>query len=170
MNATAPPHRPASQNGAAIAVLAETIEIARRPGDVFAYATSFSHFPEWQAKVISASPVGDGPLGVGSTAAVTRRIGARKLLSTEEITEYNRPLTWTIRGSARFPVIATARGAIEPLSGGEQSRLTIALEFEAHGIGKLLLPLVILPQARKQLTKDVQALKQRLENALVAAR
>ena len=153
-----------------MAVLAETIEIARRPDDVFAYATNFSHFPEWQAKVISASPVRDGPHGVGSTAAVTRRIGARKLPSTEEITEYSPPLTWTIRGSARFPVIATARGAIEPLSGGEHSRLTITLEFEAHGIGKLLLPLVILPQARKQLTKDAQALKQQLENARVAAR
>jgi hypothetical protein len=65
-----------------MAMLAEAIEIARRPDDVFAYATNFSHFPEWQAKVISASPVGDGPLGVGSTAAVTRRIGAHKLLSS----------------------------------------------------------------------------------------
>ncbi len=45
---------------------------------------------------------------------------------------------------------AIARGGIEPLDGGEWSRVTIALEFEAHGMGKLLVPLVLM-QARKQL-------------------
>jgi hypothetical protein len=153
-----------------MAEIAETIEIARRPDDVFAYATNFSHFPEWQAKVISADCAGDGPLRVGSTAAVTRRVGPRKLPSTEQMTEYNPPLAWTIRGSGNFPVTATAKGSIEPLGDGEHSRLIIAIEFEAHGIGKFLLPLIILPQARKQLTKDAQALRQQLEHARIAAR
>jgi hypothetical protein len=33
---------------------AASIDISRRPEDVFAYTTDFSHFPHWQASVLSA--------------------------------------------------------------------------------------------------------------------
>jgi hypothetical protein len=56
-----------------------SIDISRRPGDVFAYAADFSHFPEWQGGVVSARREGDGPLAVGSRAIVTRRAGRREL-------------------------------------------------------------------------------------------
>jgi hypothetical protein len=55
------------------------------------------------------------------------------------------------------------KGTIEPLDGGKRSRVTIALEFEAHGIGKLLVPLIIRRQARKQLPGNEQKLKEILE-------
>ena len=58
-----------------MAEIAESIDISRRPGDVFAYAADFSHFPEWQGGVVSARREGDGPLAVGSRATVTRRAG-----------------------------------------------------------------------------------------------
>jgi hypothetical protein len=48
------------------------------------------------------------------------------------------------------PLTAIAIATIEPLEDGERSRVTIALDFDAHGIGKLLVPLV-RRQARKQL-------------------
>jgi hypothetical protein len=60
------------------------------------------------------------------------------------------------------PLIATAEGTIEPLADGERSRVTIALDFEAHGLGRLLLPLV-RRQARKQLPRNEQQLKEMLE-------
>ena len=31
-----------------MAEIVESIDISRRPGDVFAYAADFSHFPDWQ--------------------------------------------------------------------------------------------------------------------------
>jgi hypothetical protein len=31
-----------------MAEIVESIDISRRPGDVFAYAADFSHFPEWR--------------------------------------------------------------------------------------------------------------------------
>src|SRR6266508_3467588 len=62
------------------------------------------------------------------------------------------------------PVTAIAKGAIEPLDDGMRSRVTIALEFEGHGIGKLLVPLVIRRQARKQLPKNEQKLREVLEH------
>jgi uncharacterized protein YndB with AHSA1/START domain len=141
--------------------IAKSIEISRRPADVFLYATDFSHFPEWQWGVVSARLEGDAAPGPGLRAVVTRRAGPRTLARTEEITELNPPRTWAVRGGGG-PLIATAEGTIEPINDGEGSRVTIALDFEAQGVGKLLLPLV-RRQARKQLPKNEQRLKENLE-------
>jgi hypothetical protein len=46
----------------------------------------------------------------------------------------------------------------------ERSRLTIAVDFEGHGIGKLLVPLVVRPEARKEMPANLATLKRRLEN------
>lgn len=145
-----------------MAAIVESIEIARRAGDVFSYATDFAHFPQWQGRVVSARQEGDAPLTVGSRAAVTRRAGPRELLTTEEITQLDPPRAWQVRGVGNIPVMAVATGTIDPLDGGDRSLVTIALEFEGHGIGKLLVPL-IRSQSRKQLPKDEQRLKQLLE-------
>jgi uncharacterized protein YndB with AHSA1/START domain len=144
-----------------MAAIVETIDISRRPEDVFTYATDFSHFPDWQRGVMSARREGDAPLVVGARAVVTRRVGPRTLVRTEEITELNPPTTWAVRGvGGRLEAIATGR--IEPLEDGKRARVTIATDFEAHGIGKLLLPLV-RRQARRSLPKNEQQLKEVLE-------
>jgi uncharacterized protein YndB with AHSA1/START domain len=141
--------------------IVESIEIARRPEDVFSYATDFSHFPEWQSGVLSARPEGDAPPSLGSRAAVTRQAGPRKLPRTEQITEFDPPRRWTVRGVGGS-LTAIAMGTIESVDEGERSRVTIALEFEGHGIGKSLLPLV-RRQARRQLPRNEQRLKELLE-------
>lgn len=143
--------------------IVESIEIVRRPEDVFSYATDFSHFPDWQAGVPSVRRESDAPLGVGSRAAVTRQAGPRKLPRTEEITEFDPPRRWTVRGVGGS-LTAIARGTIEPLDDGGQSRVTIVLEFGAHGMGKSLLPL-IRRQARRQLPRNVQRLKELVERS-----
>jgi hypothetical protein len=146
-----------------MAVITESIEISRRPGEVFSYATDYSHFPQWQRQVVSARQEGEAPLAVGSRAAVTRRVGPRQLLTTEEVTELDPPRTWQVRSTGRIPVVARATGMIEPLDGGRRSLITIALEFDGHGIGKLLAPLIRY-QSRKQLPKDGKRLKELLEH------
>jgi uncharacterized protein YndB with AHSA1/START domain len=145
-----------------MAAIAESIDISRRPEDVFTYATDFSYFPKWQRRVVSARRESDGPLAVGSRAAVTRRVGPRQLLTTEEITELDPPRTWQVRGTGPIPVVATAKGTVDSLGGGQRSLVTIALEFDGHGIGKLLAPL-IRHQSRKQLPKDEKRLKELAE-------
>jgi hypothetical protein len=57
------------------------------------------------------------------------------------------------------------RGAIEELRDRGVSQVTISLEFEGHGIGRLLVPLVVRPQARKQLPTNLQKLKEVLERS-----
>lgn len=141
--------------------IVETIDIARRPEDVFAFATDFSHFPQWQAGVMSVRRKGPAPPAVGSKATVVRSAGPRKLSRTEEITQLDPPRTWTVRGVGG-PLTAIAKGTIEPLDDGERSRVTIALDFEGHGIGTGLLPL-IRRQARRQLPRNEQRLKELLE-------
>jgi uncharacterized protein YndB with AHSA1/START domain len=151
-----------------MAMIIESIEIARRPEDVFSYATDFSRFPEWQGGVSSARPQGEASLAVGSRAVVTRRAGPRTLPRSEEITELYPPRSWTVRGVGG-PLVAIAKGTIEPLDDGERSRLTITLDFEGHGPGRLLLPLV-RRQARRQLPANERRLKQILERESGSAR
>jgi hypothetical protein len=110
---------------------------------------------------VSARRENDAPLAVGTRAVVTRRVGPRHLARTEEITELNPSRTWAVRGIGG-PLTAIATGTIEPLDDGERSRVAIALDFEARGFAKLLVPL-LRRQARKQLPKNEQQLKQILE-------
>jgi hypothetical protein len=57
---------------------------------------------------------------------------------------------------------------VEPLEGGTHSRVTIALDFEGHGFGKLLPLDVIRRMAAKGGAKSYQNLKERLEQGRVS--
>jgi uncharacterized protein YndB with AHSA1/START domain len=145
-----------------MAAIVESIEISRRPEDVFAYLTEPSHVPEWQESALSVRADREGPLSVGSRVTVTRRAAGREWTMTNEVTEVNPPVGWALRG-IDGPVRGILNGRIEPLEGGQRSRVTLSLDFEPHGIGKLLLPLVVRPQVRREMPKNLQNLKQRLE-------
>ena len=145
-----------------MAPIVESIEISRRPEDVFSYATDPSRLPEWQESVVSVRPEGGARPAVGSRYVITRRIGRREVPMTMELTELTPPSSWAIRG-VDGPVRGIVKGTIEPLGDGDRSRLTIALDFEGHGAGKLLVPLVVRRQARAEMPRNEQNLKERLE-------
>jgi hypothetical protein len=92
-----------------------------------------------------------------------RRVGNREMPMTMEFTEYDPPHSWSLRG-IDGPVRGHFHGAVEPLDDGRRTRVTLDLDFEGHGIGKLLVPLVVRPQARKELPRNEQLLKERLQN------
>jgi hypothetical protein len=48
------------------------------------------------------------------------------------------------------PIRATVDVIVEPLSEA-QSRLTISVDFEGHGIGKLLVPRMVRREARAEM-------------------
>jgi hypothetical protein len=146
-----------------MAALVESIEIGRRPEDVFSYLIEPSNFPEWQESVVSANREGTGPLAVGSRMTHTRRIGRRERTMTVEATEHDAPRLWAFRG-IDGPVRPIARTTVEPLEDGTRSRVTIELDIEGHGIGVLLVPLVVRRQARDELPRNLRNLKQRLES------
>jgi hypothetical protein len=92
-----------------MAEIVESIEISRRPQDVFSYVTNPAFFPEWQESVVSVRREGDAPLTVGATATVVRQVGPRKMSSTEEIAELNPPRTWAVRADGG-PLVAILGG------------------------------------------------------------
>ncbi|MBT2504782.1 SRPBCC family protein [Streptomyces sp. ISL-98] len=145
-----------------MSVIKETIDIDRRPEDVFSYVTEPSHITEWQESAVSATKLGDAPLAVGSKVKVTRRIGRREMPMTMQVSELDPPRSWRIDG-IDGPVRGHVKGTIEPIADGERSRVTLALDFESHGIGKLLAPLVVRPHARKEMPRNEQHLKDVLE-------
>ena len=146
-----------------MAPLVHSVEIDRGPDEVFAYVTDPSRFTEWQAEVVSAHAEDSGPLQEGSRIVMTRRMGGREQTMTTEYTEYDSPRSYAFR-VLDGPVRALGKGKIEPLGDGDRTRFTMELDFEGHGIGKLLVPLVVRRQAAKELAHTHEDLKRVLED------
>ncbi len=144
-----------------MAPITSSIEIARRPEDVFAYLDDLARHGEWQSEIVSARVDTEGPTRVGSRATETRRFGKRQQTMTYEVTEHDPPRIFAFHG-IDGPVRVVGRGTVEPVGDGSSSRVTIVLDFEGHGMGKLLLP-IVRSQARKAVPKNQQRLKERLE-------
>jgi hypothetical protein len=146
-----------------MAPIVHSIEISRSPEDVFAFMTDFRHAAEWQENLISANVEGEGPFGVGSRVKMTRRVAGSERTMTNEVTGHDPPRSFAFRG-VDGPIRAKGRGTVEPVGDGTSSRVTFELDFEGHGIGKLLVPLVVRRQARSDVTKSYARLKERLES------
>lgn len=141
----------------------QTIDVDRRPEDVYDYLMDTPRLPEWQLSAVSAERLDEGPFGVGSRMRVTRHVGRRVMPMTMEVTEYDPPHSWGMRG-VDGPVRARVHGEVEPFDEGQRSHVTIEVDFEGHGVGKVLVPLVVRPQVRKELPRNEQLLKDRLEH------
>ncbi|WP_329123601.1 SRPBCC family protein [Streptomyces sp. NBC_01353] len=145
-----------------MSAIKESIDISRSPEEVFSYVTDPTHLPDWQESAVSVRLLGEGPVAVGSKVAVTRRMGRRAMVSIMQVIELDPPTSWHIHG-IDGPVRGDVQGRIEPIDDGEHSRVTIALDFEGHGIGKALVPLVVRPHVRKEMPRNEQTLKGILE-------
>jgi uncharacterized protein YndB with AHSA1/START domain len=141
--------------------IVSSIEIARPPDEVFAYATDPSRFAEWQRDVVRVRVEGDRPPVVGSRFTTTRRVGGTERTMTQEVTECRAPTRWAARG-VDGPIRPSATITVEPLDGGARSRVTFALDFEGHGIGRPLLP-AVRRQTRRAAPVSYRNLRQRLE-------
>ncbi|MEV0116818.1 SRPBCC family protein [Streptomyces sp. NPDC050844] len=145
-----------------MSTIKESIDISRSPEEVFSYVTDPTHLPDWQESAVSVRLLGDAPITAGSKVAVTRRMGRREMVSTMQVIDLDPPRSWHIHG-IDGPVRGDVQGTIEPIDNGEHSRLTLAVDFEGHGIGKALVPLVVRPHVRKEMPRDEQTLKGILE-------
>jgi len=82
---------------------------------------------------------------------------------TAELAQLSPPRSWAVRG-VDGPVRGNVKGTIAPLDDGARSRVTLELELVGRGIGKLLVPLVVRSQARKEMPTNLRNLKERLES------
>lgn len=140
-----------------------SIDISRRPEDVFAYMLEPLNYSEWDDSVVSAHREDPSPLAVGSKTTVLHRMGPWKVPTIEEIVELVPPRQFTNRGVSGS-LAGIAKCTVQPLDGGRLSRLTIALDIEARGLGKLLLPIARF-RARRTVPKQLKKLKEKLDES-----
>jgi uncharacterized protein YndB with AHSA1/START domain len=140
-----------------------TTDVDRSAEDVFAFATDPTRFHEWQGGVVDGRMATSGTPAVGDRCLTSRRIGGAVRSSTSQVTHVDAPRSWGVHG-IDGPIRAIVDVTVEPLE-ASRSRLTIAVDFEGHGIGKLLVPLVVRRQAVKEMPANLAALKARLEAA-----
>ena len=145
-----------------MAPIVSTTEVARPAAEAFAYVIDPSTMAEWQQGVLSGRL--DTPTTqVGSHCTTVRKIGGREREVVTEITQYEPPRRWADRG-IDGPIRAKVAVEVVPLSDDTRSRITIELDFTGHGIGKLLVPLVVRRQAAKEMPGNMTRLKKRLES------
>jgi uncharacterized protein YndB with AHSA1/START domain len=146
------------------AIVAST-EVERPAAEVFAYATDPTRFSEWQEGVVEGHMDGTGngteAPAVGAKCVTTRRIGGANRPATSELVHIDPPRTWGVRG-LDGPIRAAVDVVVQPVTDA-RSRLTISVGFSGRGIGKVLVPLVVRRQARKEMPDNLAALKQRME-------
>jgi uncharacterized protein YndB with AHSA1/START domain len=140
-------------------VIIASTEVARPAGEVFAYVTDPRRMPEWQqgclrGRLDTATP------RIGSRCTTVREIGGREREVVTEITEYDPPYRWADRGVSG-PIRAIVAATVEPV--GDGSRVTLAVDFTGHGIGRLLVPLLVRRQAAREMPENLRRLKHRLE-------
>jgi uncharacterized protein YndB with AHSA1/START domain len=137
------------------------VEVEAPQEEAFDYVTDPARFSEWQQNVTGGHMDAE-QTGVGSVCSTTRRIGGAERDVTSEVTKYSPPASWAVHG-IDGPIRATVDVTVEPLTDPNRSRVTISLDFEGHGIGKLLVPLLVRPQSRKEMQRNMARLKTRLE-------
>jgi uncharacterized protein YndB with AHSA1/START domain len=138
-----------------MAPMVSTIEIACTPEEVFAVATDPRRFAEWQHDVVYVHMLGEARF------ATTRRISGAERTMIQQISRNDPPHGWAARG-IDGPIRPNATITVEPVNGGTRSRVTFTLDFEGHGIGVPLVPLV-RRQAEKAAPVSYANLKKLLE-------
>jgi uncharacterized protein YndB with AHSA1/START domain len=138
-----------------------SIEIHRPPSEVFSYVTDPVRFAEWQNDVVSVRIEESDPLRVGGRFTTTRRMGSVNRTMTQQVTQIDPPSTWAVQG-IDGPIRPNVTITVEPLEGEAWSRVTFALDFEGHGIGVPLVP-IVRRLAAAGAPASYRNLKQRLE-------
>jgi uncharacterized protein YndB with AHSA1/START domain len=142
-------------------VITHSIEINRRPEEVFAYLDEHERHREWQDEIVSASVETEGPVRAGTRVRETRKAGGREQDTGYEITEHDPPRRSSFRGVAG-PVRPVGTVTVEPIGDGSSSRVSIDFNLVGHGIGVLFAPLARM-QAKRQIPRYQEQLKARLE-------
>ncbi|MHA2788223.1 SRPBCC family protein [Corynebacterium sp. S7] len=134
--------------------------IINRPAtEVFAFVADLTNSPLWEEGVVSATRVGDRPLGVGTVHKFTRNFAGRTIHSQSTFVEYeegkhvrfvldNRPIS----GWASYTVNEKSPGVTE---------LRAILEMRFSGPMRILEP-VMERQIRRSFDREFTTLKELL--------
>ncbi len=141
-----------------------TIEIARTPDDVFAYSVDVERRREWQSTVQEIKAENGEPMHIGSRARETRRVTGGPRSFTWEITSYDPPRSWGFRGTDG-PVRPHGTMRFTPIAGGARTKVEFEIGFHGRGAG-VIFALLAKRDSRKQVPRELDQLRQRLESAV----
>jgi uncharacterized protein YndB with AHSA1/START domain len=147
--------------GTGVRSITAEVEIARSPREVFGYIADPARLPEWQADVREASFDEPAAVGLGSRGREVRHVMGSDRSFGWEVTDYIPDRRYGVRG-VDGPVRAHVTIDLSPTAGGAGTRLEYGIDFESHGIGKVIAPLA-RKGARKDLADILDRLKRRLE-------
>ena len=142
-------------------MITHSVEIDRRPEDVFAYLDELDRHGEWQESIVRTQVQTDGPTRVGTRAVDTRKMGGREQDVPYEIVEHDPPRTVAFRGVSG-PIRPDGKVSVQPLEDGGRSRVTVEFDLQGHGIGVLMAPFA-RRMARNDIAKSQAKLKEMLE-------
>lgn len=144
-----------------MAPIVNSIVVAQTSAVAFDFVIDPARFPEWQSGLVRGRMDRD-PVSVGARCITTRRIGGRAREITSEITAFDPPRHWADHG-VDGPIRGMVEVDVEALDDDTRSRVTISLDFQGRGVGKLLIPLMVRRQAEKEMPANMRRLKERLE-------
>jgi len=139
------------------------VDIARNPHQVFNYIADATHLPEWQPDVRQAAFDQPTAVGVGTRGREVRHVMGADRPIAWEVTDYDPHRRYSVRG-VDGPVRARVTIDLTPNTDGTSTHLKYGIDFEGHGIGKLIAPLA-RNGARKDLAATLERLRRRLEEA-----
>jgi uncharacterized membrane protein len=143
-------------------MIVHSIEINRPPTEVFAYLDDLERHGEWQTSIIEAHRETEGPTRVGTQAREKRKVPGRTMEILYEITAHDPPNRSSFR-TLNGPIRPVGTVTVESIGDGSRSRVTIELELQGHGLGKLIAPLANR-DAKRTVPEDQERLKARLES------
>ena len=135
-----------------------SIVINRPVEDVFAVVTNLENNPKWGSGLLEAVKTSDGPIGVGTTWRLVRKVLGQRLEAESEVTEYELNRNYVQRSKSPFPV--EVRQTYEAVEGG--TRISITLEAEPGGFFKLAEPL-LKSTAKRDIDAEFANLKDLME-------
>jgi hypothetical protein len=98
---------------------------------------------------------------VGDVCVTTRRIGGGRPRGRVPA-RHLRPTTGAAVRGTNGPIRALLDLTVVPLT-EDRSRLTISVDFQGHGIGRVVVPLMVRREARREMPLNLATLKANLE-------
>jgi uncharacterized protein YndB with AHSA1/START domain len=150
-------------SGTGVKTVTAGIDIGRSPGQVFGYIADATRIPEWQPDVREAAFEQPTAVGVGTRGQEVRHVMGADRPIAWEVTDYDPHRRYGVRG-VDGPVRAHVTMDLTPTADGAGTHLEYGIDFQGHGIGKLIAPLA-RQGARKDVADTLDRLRQRLEAA-----
>ena len=137
-----------------------SVQVSCPTNEVFEYLTTVENLSNWQANVVRARRIDDGPLRGGVKFEQTIKLGGRQLPSVCTVTDFHANDRFAFSMQSAGPIDCDAHFDLQPLLSG--TRLTLSGVARLKGFWRLLQPLAAM-ELKRETEKEIQEIKRLLE-------